>query len=84
MKCEICDTQTATMWVEKPIVIFRADFVDYRYQPLLSCDDCGPQLGYVILAPLGPTSHILTWHFGVDDPDAISRVRIKGSWPPDG
>ncbi len=53
MKCEICGVQTATMWVEVP--------VEYQYgfspkplvpKPLVSCDDCGPQAGYKILAPL--------------------------------
>lgn len=42
MKCEICDTATATMWVVGPAEL------------LVSCDDCGPQLGYKILAPLVP------------------------------
>ena len=66
MKCEICDTQTATMWVEEPR--FKVEFVDglvegdagpvitKRNLPkkVLSCDDCGPQLGYKTLAALEP------------------------------
>ena len=64
MKCEISDEceQTATMWVKVP--------VEYQYgsshrsvsaatvapRPIVSCDDCGPQLGYAILAPLEPAS----------------------------
>ncbi len=47
MRCEICNTQTATMWVEAPEI--RAVQPSYK---LPSCDDCGPQLGYKILAPL--------------------------------
>ena len=43
MTCEICDSQTATMWVLGPTA------------PIPSCDDCGPQLGYKILAPLEPS-----------------------------
>ncbi len=46
MKCEICDTQTATMWVQPPKIEQKTMF------PIPSCDDCGPQLGYKILAPL--------------------------------
>ena len=53
MTCEICDTQTATMWVEEPIVVAR---VFVLAKKILSCDDCGPQLGYKILAPLEPVS----------------------------
>ena len=48
MKCEICGEQTATMWVKVP--------VEYQYgfspKPIVSCDDCGSQLGYKTLAPL--------------------------------
>ncbi len=57
MTCEICDTQTATMWVEKPVT--ETVLLSLGTQPLVStvtpipsCDDCGPQLGYKILAPL--------------------------------
>ncbi len=59
MKCEICDTQTATMWVEQPAVIvdeFGIRVVISRSKRVLSCADCGPQLGYKILAPLEPTT----------------------------
>ena len=44
MTCEICDTATATMWVVGPSEL------------LPSCDDCGHQLGYKVLAPLEPSS----------------------------
>ena len=49
MKCEICDTQTATMWMLAPLSGTICSFQD---KPILSCDDCGPQLGYKILASL--------------------------------
>ncbi len=52
MKCEICDTQTATMWVEEPITVAREGLGFVLAKKVLSCDDCGPQLGYKILAPL--------------------------------
>ena len=48
MKCEICGEQTATMWVEREDVTWTPP----RTHQLVSCDDCGPQLGYKILAPL--------------------------------
>ncbi len=62
MKCEILFAdrlacgETATMWVRQPL-IYKAfppwegpeRFVP---QPVMSCDDCGPQLGYKTLAPL--------------------------------
>ena len=44
MTCEICDDQTAVMWVVGP------------FELLVSCSDCGPQLGYKILAPLESVS----------------------------
>ncbi len=64
MKCEICDTQPATMWVEgrarKGIVLQQlathSVLVEPAPQPIVSCDDCGPQAGYKILAPLEPTT----------------------------
>ena len=64
MKCEICGEQTATMWVEAPCKhgetephpdeTLSVDVVGWCHGPkkVLSCDDCGPQLGYKILAPL--------------------------------
>jgi len=54
MKCEICDIQTATMWVLTvlPSVI---EISAFRYI-LLSCADCVRQLGYKILAPLEPVT----------------------------
>lgn len=57
MTCEICDTATATMWVEKPDDLWGLlhGFLD-RPQSILSCDDCGPQAGYKILSPLEPNS----------------------------
>jgi len=55
MKCEICDEQTATMWVEKPIEVVREGLMFSLAKKVLSCDDCGPQLGYKVLAPLEPT-----------------------------
>ena len=51
MKCEICDVQTATMWVQPPPVLGTS------IPPKLSCPYCGPQLGYKILASLEPTYH---------------------------
>ena len=54
MTCEICDTQTATMWVQAPTIRVKAPTV--TNEPIVSCDDCGPQLGYEILAPLEPAS----------------------------
>ena len=56
MTCEICDTATATMWVEEPIEVAREGLVFSLGAKILSCDDCGPQLGYKILAPLDPSS----------------------------
>ena len=50
MKCEICEEQTATMWVERPYVLLLGRL--WKDKPLPSCDDCGPQAGYKILAPL--------------------------------
>ena len=50
MRCEICDEQTATMWVERPVLTARL----FPPDRVVSCDDCGPQLGYKILAPLEP------------------------------
>ena len=55
MTCEICDTQTATMWVEKPTTPWTPS-VPLLSKKVLSCDDCGPQAGYKILAPLEPTT----------------------------
>lgn len=52
MICEICDEQTATMWVEEPIDVACEGLVFSLAKKVLSCDDCGPQLGYKILAPL--------------------------------
>jgi len=54
MTCEICDIQTATMWVEK--VWWVESLARTWRKPILSCDDCGPQLGYKILAPLTPST----------------------------
>ena len=52
MKCEICGEQTATMWVQQP-KIPSPRFPPYVLpEKLVSCDDCGPQLGYKTLAPL--------------------------------
>ena len=61
MTCEICDTATATMWVEEPVETFITLFSGLPIaigMPKLipSCDDCGPQLGYKILAPLQSVS----------------------------
>lgn len=50
MTCEICGTQPATMWVERPSVLLLGRL--WKTKPIPSCDDCGPQLGYKILAPL--------------------------------
>ncbi len=50
MMCEICDTQPATMWVEmvRPL---ETPFGDLTWRkPVMSCDDCGPRLGYKVLA----------------------------------
>ena len=55
MTCEICDTQTATMWVEKPTTPWTPS-VPLLPKKVLSCDDCGPQAGYTLLAPLEPAS----------------------------
>ncbi len=53
MKCEICDVQTATMWVQQKSWWIKTDFGPLRLtKPVMSCEDCGPQLGYEILAPL--------------------------------
>ena len=57
MKCEICDTQAATMWVQDEEGWRVGTTVVYE-KPLVSCDDCGPQLGYKILAPIEPTTNI--------------------------
>lgn len=57
MTCEICDTQPATMWVEAPKYPLQLERGHYLLsEPIPSCDDCGPQLGYKILAPLTPTT----------------------------
>ncbi len=71
MKCEVCDVQTATMWVERPcqhgiveahrhitqIASFQWTHTECPgATPIVSCDDCGPQAGYKILAPLEPTT----------------------------
>ena len=63
MKCEIGDecVQTATMWVEKPttekvLLSLGAQPLVSTVTPIPSCDDCGPQAGYKILAPLEPAS----------------------------
>ena len=55
MKCEVCDTQTATMWVQAPKP---ESFTSEEWVPAIlpSCDDCGPQLGYEILAPTEPST----------------------------
>ena len=53
MTCELCDTATATRWMLAPLSGTICFFQD---KPMLSCDDCGPQLGYKILASLEPTS----------------------------
>ena len=50
MTCELCNTAPATMWV-LPVPDW-----EISPDPQLSCDDCGPQLGYKILASLEPTS----------------------------
>ena len=51
MKCEICGVQPATMWVEP-----RTTDGNEAKLPVVSCDDCGPQAGYKILAPLEPSA----------------------------
>ena len=56
MTCEICDTATATMWVEKVWWVEGPGQYGFLRLPIPSCDDCGPQLGYVILSPLEPSS----------------------------
>jgi len=70
--CEICDEQTATMWVQPTSpdsVAFPPSEKSWvskglvppvpKPQPLPSCDDCGPQLGYKILAPLDTIPNVL-------------------------
>ena len=52
MKCEICDTATATMWMLAPLT---GTISSFRDKPILSCGNCGPYLGYKILAALEPT-----------------------------
>ena len=52
MKCEICDVATATMWVQPPPVLLLGKL--WKAKKIPSCDDCGPQAGYKILAPLEP------------------------------
>ena len=52
MKCEICDEQTATMWVEPNIPVILDSTFPFPAKQLVSCDDCGPQLGYKVLASL--------------------------------
>ena len=63
MTCEICNQQTATMWCQPtspfaPASVLARTFlmapepVFTAPEPLMSCDDCGPQLGYEILASL--------------------------------
>ena len=49
MTCEICNTQTATMWVQPKPKVNSDKRVNVIF---LSCDDCGPQAGYKTLAPL--------------------------------
>lgn len=62
MTCEICDSQTATMWVQPTSPIPPAPLLAHTFllapepvftapDPIMSCDDCGPQLSYVVLAP---------------------------------
>ena len=51
MTCEICDSQTATIWTQP-----RTQPPDEARLPILSCSDCGPQLGWVTLAPLTTTT----------------------------
>ena len=57
MTCEISDEcdQTATMWVERPTMPWTG-WGRTLFEQIVSCDDCGPQLGYKILAPLEPSS----------------------------
>ena len=57
MTCEICDTQTATMWVEQPATQMFG--VTLPRTPVMSCDDCGPQLGYETLAPLDTSPDVV-------------------------
>ena len=64
MTCEICDEQPATMWVQTscnhgetephPDETLSTDVVGWCHgsKPIPSCDDCGPQAGYKILASL--------------------------------
>ena len=67
MTCEICDSQQATMWVQPTSLIPPASALTHTFllapepvftapDPLMSCDVCGPQFGYVVLAPLEPTT----------------------------
>ena len=52
MKCEICG-ETATMWVEKPPIETTIYDGHGRFpKRIVSCDACGPQAGYKILALL--------------------------------
>jgi len=53
MTCETSEecVQPASMWVQPPKIDQKTMF------PIPSCVDCGPQLGYKILAPLEPSSH---------------------------
>ena len=53
MRCEICDEQPATIWVQTHLPEAKVSIHDTG-QPLVSCSDCGPQLGYEILAPIKP------------------------------
>ena len=63
MKCEICDIQPASMWVQPPLpnstMVLLTSETEASWlvpTPIPSCDDCGPQLGYKILAPLEPST----------------------------
>jgi len=44
------------MWVERPVIESPLSGVLSLAKPILSCSDCGPQLGYKILAPLEPVT----------------------------
>ena len=94
MKCEICDTQTATIWVEQvegPCKHGRMEPHRYneRFQaevasdggtlndkkcpgrtPVVSCDDCGPQLDGFQLE----TRSLLGWE--VENPDVYKQRAI--------
>ncbi len=51
MKCEICDIEPATMWVQNQNAWGTIPPI-WQSRPIPSCDDCGPRLGYAILAPV--------------------------------